>query len=400
MTSFDELTLEVLRTKSCMKWTYYPELHPERDILPLWVADMDFPPADPIAEALSKRARGGNLGYPAGYLTGEPGLRASLQTWLSTRHGWAVAEENIWPVHGIIPGLYLGALACASAGEGVVMQSPLYPPFMSAVNDTGRVAQYNPVVWTGTRWGLDLAGLEAVITPATRVVMFCNPHNPTGRVFSREELQAIGDLAVERDLVIISDEVHADLVYSGHTHIPMATLSPEIAARTVTLTAASKGFNLAALRCSVIYFGSQELRERFRKSVPDYMVGSTSVVGIEATVAAWYHGQPWLDEVLKRLEANRDFVTATVKEQMPGVHYYPAEGTYLSWLNCDKLGLPGESAYHFFLDEGKVGLNEGETFGTLGKNCVRLNFATSHEVLEQVLGRMADALERTPALTR
>jgi len=234
----------------------------------------------------------------------------------------------------------------------------------------------------------------------TKVILFCNPHNPTGRVFTRAELRAIGDLAVERDLIIISDEVHADLVFSGHTHIPMATLSPEIAARTVTLTAASKGFNLAALRCSIVYFGSQALRERLRSVLPDRLIGSSSVVGIDATVAAWYHGQPWLDAVLKQLEENRDYVSRYVKEHMPGVHYAAPEGTYLAWLNCEALNLPGASPYDFFLNEAKVGLNEGGSFGPLGKHCVRLNFATSPEVLEQVLERMADAIERVPALAR
>ena len=216
---FDSVTLESLRSKSCMKWTHYGE-----DVLPLWVADMDFPPADVISQALTERARSGNLGYPAGYLTGEPGLREALIAWLRERHDWTVAEDDIWPVHGIIPGLYLSALACASAGEGVVLQSPLYPPFMSAVNDTGRVAQYNPLVWTGSRWELDFDALEATITPQTRLLMFCNPHNPTGRVFTRDELGTLAEIVLRHRLWVVSDELHSDLVYPGAQHIPFASL--------------------------------------------------------------------------------------------------------------------------------------------------------------------------------
>ncbi len=386
-----ELSLETLRSRRGNKWNRYPD-----DVLPAWVADMDFTIAPPIQAAI-ERLLVQERDYGYGYRVGVDSLPAAFAHRMKERYGWEVDPELVLNVTGTVQGMFVATMGLSEPGDGILIQTPIYPPFLMTIEKTGRRLVENPLRDTGDGFAIDIEGMRQAADAGVKVILFCNPHNPTGRVFTREELLAVGELAVERDLIIISDEVHADLVYSGHTHIPMGTLCPEIAARTVTLTAASKGFNLAALRCSIVYFGSPELRERFNKTVPDYMVGSTSVVGIEATVAAWYHGQPWLDDVLRRLETNRDFVTSFVKEQMPGVHYYPAQGTYLSWLNCDKLGLPGESAYHFFLDEAKVGLNEGENFGPLGKNCVRLNFATSHEVLEQVLGRMADALERTPA---
>ena len=389
-----ELSLETLRSRRGNKWNKYPS-----DVLPAWVADMDFRIAEPIQRAVEKLVvEEADYGY--GYRAGENALPAAFVHRMKERHGWETDPELVLNVTGTVQGLFVSVMGLSQPGDGVIIQTPIYPPFLATVEKTGRRLIENPLIDNGERFVLDIEGLRRAADEGAKILLFCNPHNPTGRVFTREELQAVGDLAVERDLIIVSDEVHADLIYSGHKHIPIATLSPEIAARTVTLTAASKGFNIAALRCSIVYFGSPELRARFNSVLPDYMVGSTSVVGIDATVAAWYHGQPWLDEVLKTLEGNRDFVAEFVKEQMPGVRHHASEGTYLAWLNCGGLGLRDQSPYEFFLDEAKVGLNPGGDFGTLGKDCVRLNFATSREVLDQVLGRMADAIERAPLLTK
>ena len=373
-----------------MKWTYYPELHPESDILPLWVADMDFPPAAPITNALAERAKSGNLGYPAGYLTGEPGLREALASWLSARHGWRVAEDDIWPVHGIIPGLYLGALTCASAGEGVVLQPPLYPPFINAVQDTGRAAQYNPLRWTGTRWEMDLGGLEALITPETRVVMFCNPHNPTGRVFSRAELEALAEVILRHRLWVVSDELHSDLVYPGQRHIPFASLSSEIAARTVTLLGPTKTFNIAGLKIGFVITRNAELQKRLKR-VGAGLVTPPNVMAQTAARAAYEEGGAWLDEALGYLQGNRDRVTRFAETYLPGSSYAAPEGTYLAWLDLRGLGL-GEGLYERLLACG-VGLNEGHHNGPGGEGFARLNFATSAAIVEEALARMKTGLE-------
>ncbi len=389
-----ELSLATLRSRRGNKWNKYPA-----DVLPAWVADMDFRIAEPIQRAIEKLiVEEQDYGY--GYRAGENGLPAAFVHRMKERHGWETDPELVLNVTGTVQGLFVSVMGLSQPGDGVIIQTPIYPPFLATVEKTGRRLIENPLIDNGERFVMDIAGLRRAADEGAKIILFCNPHNPTGRVFTREELQAVGDLAVERDLIIVSDEVHADLIYSGHKHIPIATLGPEIAARTVTLTAASKGFNIAALRCSIVYFGSPELRARFNSVLPEYMVGSTSVVGIDATVAAWYHGQPWLDEVLKTLEGNRDYVADFVKEQLPGVSHRASEGTYLAWLNCGGLGLQDQSPYDFFLNEAKVGLNPGGDFGPLGAQCVRLNFATSREVLGQVLGRMADAIERAPLLAR
>ncbi|MCC6629817.1 MAG: aminotransferase class I/II-fold pyridoxal phosphate-dependent enzyme, partial [Chloroflexi bacterium] len=306
-------------------------------------------------------------------------------------YGWEVDPELVLPTTELIQAMYATLLVFSAPGEGAVLQTPIYPPFLMAISETGRRLVDNPLRDDGTRLVLDVDGLRRVVDSGTRVLMVCNPHNPTGRVFERDELLALGNLAVERDLVILVDEIHQDLIYPGHQHIPMATLSPEIAARTITITSATKGFNIAGLRCALMHFGSAELKERFHRLLPERVLGQVSTIGIEATIAAWQLGQPWLDAVLAQLTANRARLTAFLQSDMPAVAYRQPEGTYLAWLDCRDLGLPG-SPMQYFLDQAGVALGDGAAFGTNGATCVRLNFATSSTVLGQALDRMAQAV--------
>ena len=383
MTSFD-VTLEAMREKNCMKWTYY-----EGNVLPLWVADMDFPPAEVITQALAERARNGNLGYPSGYATGEPGLREALAAWLGARHNWKLDEGDITPVHGIVPGLYLGALTCASAGEGVLLQTPIYPPFISAVRDTGRALQYSPLVWSGARWEMDLAGLEAAITPATRLLMICNPHNPTGRVFERSELEALAEIVLRHRLWVVSDELHSDLVYPGQQHLPFASLGDEIAQRTITLLGPTKTFNIAGLKIGFMITQNAALRDRLKRAGVG-LVTPPNVMAQTAAKAAYEQGGAWLSGTLEYLQRNRDRVTAFAETYLPGARYQAPEGTYLAWLELNTLGL-GDGLYEKLLACG-VGLNEGPPYGPGGEGFARLNFATSAAIVEEALARLKTGL--------
>jgi cystathionine beta-lyase len=264
---------------------------------------------------------------------------------------------------------------------------------MRAIEDTGRRLIANPMRDDGTRWALDLAAYEAEPDPRLRMLIFCHPQNPTGRAFSRAELEAVAEFAIRHDLVVVSDEIHADIVYPGNTHIPLASLHPEIAARTITITSATKSFNIPALRCAVMHFGAPALKERFFNRVPARLLGSPAVTGVDATVAAWDDGQNWLDEILARLQANRDWLAGTIAAELPGVTMRMPEATYLAWLDCRALELPG-SAGQFFLDHARVGLNFGETFGAQYAGFARLNFATPAPVLRQIVTRMVDAVRR------
>jgi cystathionine beta-lyase len=224
-----------------------------------------------------------------------------------------------------------------------------------------------------------------------RVLLLCNPHNPTGRVFRRDELDAIARIAVEHDLLVVSDEIHADLVYRGARHIPFASLSPEAEARTITLTAGSKAFNIAGLRCGLAIFGSDALRRRFL-GFERHLRGGLGSLGILALEAAYQHGGPWLATVLAYLASNRDFVAEFVRAELPGVRHFAPEGTYLAWLDCRTLAL-APSPHRFFLERAKVGLSDGPAFGSPGRGFVRLNFATSRPLLTRALEQMAKALK-------
>ena len=379
-----ELAIDALRARQCSKWNKFPA-----DVLPAFVADMDFSVAPPVQAAIERLVACHDYGY--GFRHDDASLAAAFAWRMQDRFGWTVDPARVQTVTELIQAMFAASLAFSEPGDGIVVQTPIYPPFLRTIAETGRRLIENPLVDDGARLTLDLEGLRRVVDERTRVLLFCNPHNPTGRVFGREELRALGELAVERDLVIVTDEIHADLVYPGREHIPLATLDPEIAARTITLTSATKGFNIAGLRCAVMHFGSAELQERFRRTIPDMLLGQASTIGVDATIAAWREGQPWLDAVLARLLANRDRVARFVAEELPGARHYAPEGTYLAWIDCREMGLP-EGPFRFFLDRARVALGNGEDFGPPGQGCVRLNFATSPAVLEEVLGRMAGAV--------
>lgn len=381
-----ELSHESLRSRRGAKWNYYPA-----DVMPAWVADMDYLVAPAVQEAIAQIVETGDYGYP--WRKDDATLASAFADRMRERFGWEVDPERVHPVTECVQCMFSTVMTFSEPGDGVLIHTPIYPPFLGTVEKTGRRLVEVPLADNGTRYVLDVEATRAAIDDRTRVLMLCNPHNPTGRVFTREELTALGALAVERDLIILSDEIHADLTFPGSQHIPIASLGPEIAARTITITSATKAFNIAGLRAAVMHFGSPELQERHRAAVPDYLMGQISVLGTDATVAAWRQAQPWLDDVMAKLRQNRDYVTDFLAREMPRVHHYRPEATYLAWLDCRALDLPG-GPHQFFLNEAKVGLNDGGTFGTPGVPCVRLNFATCDEVLHGVLDRMAAAVQR------
>jgi cystathionine beta-lyase len=383
----EALSEDVLRQRTGEKWREYPP-----DVLPLWVADMDYPCAEPIRRRLQRALDVGDTGYPLHPRpTRLPQLFAERA---QRRYGWTVEPRRVELISEVVQGMYVAISQFSAPGEGVIVQTPIYPPFLGAVENLGRTLLANPLRETAQGFAVDVEGLRAQASRA-RILMLCNPHNPTGRVLTRGELEAIAKVALEHDLVIVSDEIHADLVYRGGRHVPIASLSPEVEARTITLTAGSKAFNIAGLRVGLAIFGSEALRKRFI-GFDRHLRGGLGGLGILALEAAWSHADPWLDEVLPYLEANRDFVAAFVASELPGVRHFAPEGTYLAWLDCRALGL-APSPQRFFLERAKVGLSAGPTFGPPGEGFVRLNFATSRALLTRALEQMAKAVrEKSP----
>ncbi len=379
-----ERDIAALRARRTTKWHKFAP-----DVLPAWVADMDFGVAPPIAAALARLAEHEEYGYAdrAGV------LEAAFARRMASRFGWQVDPADTVTLGDLVQASFSSVMAFSEPGDGILLQLPSYPPFMGAIQDTGRRLIGNPMRDDGTRWTLDL---PTTVDPRTRMMIFCHPQNPTGRAFTRAELETVVAFAVQHDLILVSDEIHADIVYSGSTHIPLASLSAEAAARTITITSATKSFNIPALRCAVMHFGTPDLKARFQKRVPSRLLGSPSVTGVDATVAAWDEGQPWLDEMLAYLQGNRDWLAAFVQEALPGVALRLPEATYLGWLDCRGLEPPG-SAGQFWLDNARVGLNFGETFGPDYTGFARLNFATPRPVLREIVGRMADLVRQRPA---
>ncbi len=371
------------RGSDSMKWQAVAE-----DELPLWVADMDFAAPPAVTEALRRR-----IEHPIyGYGTEPPRLRARIVERLQRRFGWEIAPEAIVFMHGVVPGFHFALKALLQTGDKLLIQTPVYPPILHAAEIAGLQRLTNPLhLGDDGHYEIDFDDFEAKAEEAD-LFLLCNPHNPVGRVFHRTELERLAELCLRYDLPIVADEIHADFIYRGYQHLPIATLGSEIGRRTITLMAPSKTFNIAGLECSFAIIEDETLRQRYEAAMRGLTRGA-NILGYVAADAAYTHGEPWLKALLRYLEANRDFVVDFVAERMPGVRMAAPEGTFLAWLDCRQAldeALPGA----FFRREAKVYLNEGELFGEEGRGFVRLNFATPRALLEEALERMASALRR------
>lgn len=371
------------RGSGSAKWDRF-----DPDVLPMPVADMDFPSPEPVRRALRERVEHGFYGY--GLATED--FHRAFTARLERRYGWKAEPEALVPLPGVIPGFNLGLRALTRPGDGVVIQHPAYPPILDAHSHHGLVRQDAYLVRGDSgRYEVDWASLEAAIDETTRVFLLCNPHNPVGRVFTREELGRMAGICLERGLWIISDEVHCDLVLDGHVHTPIASLGPEVAERTITLMAPSKTFNLAGLKAAVAIISNEELRAKY-EAARGGLVSAVNILGYVAMTAAYRYCDDWLEALTRYLTANRDYLAAFARERLPGVSLYPPEGTYLAWLDCNALALPGNDAYGWFLANARVAFGDGKTFGPAGEGFVRMNFGCPRPLLGEGLERVARAL--------
>lgn len=362
------------------KWSRYPA-----DVLPMWVADMDFAAPPVIIEALQQR-----LLHPlVGYSVAQDNLREAIVTDLWNKFAWKVKPQELIFLPGVESGFNMALKALVKPQQNVVVQVPNYPPLRHAPG----------------HWGLNKVELEFVAqadgtyaTPLETLreslngggaLLLSNPHNPIGKVFDREELQAVADICAAQDAWIISDEIHAELCFDGRVHIPTASLSPEIAKRTITLMSASKAYNIAGLKTSFMIIQDAALRERVNHARCG-MVDSVNPLGMEATRVAYSEGAPWLAELKTYLQANRDWLVDAVRSRLPGVNINVPQGTYLAWLDCSALEL--DNPQQFFLEQAKVGLSPGLDFGDQHQQFVRLNFGCPRSLLEEGISRMERAL--------
>jgi cysteine-S-conjugate beta-lyase len=373
------------RPTESSKWHKYGE-----GVLPMFVADMDFRSPEPVIRALRERIEHGIFGY--GYSLEISPLHEVVADRLLKRYGWRVSPEAVVLIPGVIPGFNVACRVLASPGHGLLIQTPAYPPILRVPGNVGLTADTVQLRRAPDgRYVVDFDAFESAIHPRTRVFLLCNPHNPVGRVFETSELMRMAEICLRRGLTICADEVHCDLIFSGHRHVPIASLDPEIAARAITLLAPSKTYNLAGLRCAAAVIPNAALRERFVAARVD-MVQAVNIMGYTAALAAYRDGQPWLDGLLRYLAANRDVVSQYVNAHLPGVSMAPPEATYLAWLDCRGASLPGEDPCAFFLEQARVALNDGATFGPGGAGFVRLTFGCPRSILDQALDRMRQSL--------
>jgi len=371
------------RLTESYKWNKYGA-----DVLPMFVADMDFISPEPVIRALRQRVEHGIFGYPQEI----KGIREAIVQWLASRHHWNIQAEDLVFIPGVVVGLNLCGQAFTNAGEGILMQPPVYGPFLQTPQYAKAVRQEAaliPEAATGS-YQIDWDAFEAAITDQTRLFMLCNPHNPVGRAFRKDELERLAEICLRHRLVIVSDEIHCDLVFSGRRHIPIASLDAEIARNTVTLMAPSKTFNIAGINASFAVIQNPELRMKFQKARAG-LVGDVNLMGWVATLAAFQEGAEWLEQLLLYLERNRDDLAAHIAQHFPGIRLSKPEATYLAWLDCRELNLEG-GPYRYFLEKGGVALQNGTDFGQAGEGFVRLNFGCPRSLLAEALERMKKAL--------
>jgi cystathionine beta-lyase len=387
---FDSITDR--RASNSLKWRRYPE-----DVLPMWVADMDFPAPPPVLEALRRAVEHGVFGY-------EAPSRALLETVaarMEALYNWRVAPEMVVAIPGLVSGFNAAARTICQPGEGVLIQTPVYPPFLKVGENVGLARQAAQlscerqgsavtyrVDWEAFETAANLGGVP------TRMFLLCNPHNPTGQVFAPADLSRMAELCEKHDIFICSDEIHSELLLGGTRFTPIAALAPEIAARTITLIAPSKTFNVAGLFCGFALIPDPGLRDRYKEVIERLTLHVNSLGQAAAQAALSGACDGWLADLNAYLTANRDFLAAYVRERLPGLRVTVPDATYLAWLDCSDLaaGKIEGSPYKFFLEEARVALNDGADFGPGGENFVRLNFGCPRAVLEDGLERIRRAL--------
>ncbi len=376
------------RGSKCVKHDNLSNVFGRDDIIPLWVADTDFRTPDFIMDAIRERADHPVLGYSfrCSY------YNDAIRGWLWRRNGWSV--ENGWLdfCPGVICGISYGISAFSRPGDGVLIQPPVYPPFAQVAEALGRKVIANPLTLLDGRWSIDFDDLDKKLE-AAKVFILCNPHNPTGRVFTAEELTKMGELCIKHGVRIISDEIHSDLTFNNRKHIHIASLSEELARITCTFVAPSKTFNTAGLSTAVAIIPDEEMHRTYAECEARTHVGQGNIFGAVALRAAYNNGDEWLDMLREYIENNADYVIKTLSEQMPRIKCLKPDATFLLWLDCRELDLPHEALVDFFLNEARLGLNSGLDYGSQGEHYMRMNIGCPRSTLEKALGQLKKAYD-------
>ena len=380
---YDFDTLPDRKSTESIKWNYF-----EEDVLPMWVADMDFVSPEPVVKALRERVEHGVFGYAMDV----PGLKDLIVERMVRLYGWEIQPDQIVYTPGVVTGFHMAAHGLVGADGGMLIQTPVYMPFLDTAKNARSIDQQMELTRRADgSYEIDWDCFEQAFTEQTRMFLLCNPHNPVGRVYTRAELERMAEISLRRDVIICSDEIHSDLIYEGHHHVPLASISPEIAQKTITLMAPSKTFNVAGLSASFAIIPNRDLRKQFIKGGLG-MVHGVNLLGLVAAKAAYAGGQEWLDQLMAYLQANRDYLYDFANTRLPGVKMFRPEGTYLAWLDCREANIPGKPG-DFFTKVARVGVVDGGEFGKGGQGFIRLNFGCPRSMLQEALERMEGALK-------
>lgn len=375
---------------SCEKWDGLKDKFGSSDLHSMWVADMDFKAPPEVIQVLKERVEHGIFGYTGRF----EGYHRSVVDWVRRRHGWEIREEWLSYSPGVVPALSMALLAFTQPGDGVIVQPPVYYPFFSVIDGRGRRIIENPLKLENGRFSMDLNDLEEKIDPSVKVLFLCNPHNPVGRVWTQEELEKLARICVDNDLLIVSDEIHSDIIYKGAKHIPLASLSEELANRTITCISPSKTFNIAGLSTSVVIIPNRKIRENYNRILGFLHIDSGNVFGTLALEAAYNMGEPWLEELLIYLEENIDYMEDFLAKRIPSIRLIRPEGTYIPLLDCRDLKMTAPELQEFLVKEARIALDGGDWFGTGGEGFARINIATPRKLLQEGLERIEKAVSK------
>ncbi|RLD67434.1 MAG: cystathionine beta-lyase [Bacteroidetes bacterium] len=358
-----------------------------KDVIPLWVADMDFETPDFIIDAMQNR-----LQHPImGYSIRSREYTRSICTWLQERHNWTVRANEISFSPGVVPGLVMATLAFSNPGDSILVQSPVYFPFYITVQENNRKLVYNPLKETPQGYIIDFDDLEEKLKQGVKMLMFSNPHNPVGRAWLEGELENLLDLCEQYDVLILSDEIHADLVFKPNKHTPLASLSKRAAMRTITYMAASKTFNVAGLSTAFVVIQNKELMQKYNQILEAMHLFAGNIMGAVATKAAFDQGNLWREQMLDYVSGNIDFVDEFLKARLPKISFIRPEATYLLWLDFRALGWEQKKLVDFLINKAGVGLNDGSIFSPGGEGFMRMNVACPRAILEKALVQISEA---------
>lgn len=382
---------EVISRKNTrsVKWDMAGKVFQSEDVLPMWVADMDFQAPKEVNEALIKRAEHGIYGYTVI----DDDVKNAVVNWLSDRHQWTIQPEWLTFSPGVVSSLHMAIEAFTEPGDKILIQTPVYTPFYTVIKAHGREMVKNPLIDKDQYFTIDFDNFEEKLKTGVKAFILCSPHNPVGRVWKKEELEEIARLCLKYDVMIFSDEIHADLVFPGEKHIPIASLSDEVLENTITCMAPSKTFNLAGLEASYVIAADAEkrkkLKNQFLKSGYNGLLNTMANTALEA---AYTYGKPWLEELMQLLESHKNYVTEQLEAET-NLKVTRSEGTYLLWLNCTGLGLSGKELKQFMIEKARVGLNAGLDYGDEGEQYMRMNIACPRATLEEGVNRIIDAVK-------